>query len=68
MAPTETTCEERDCTAPAVTSKELHAGDVIATFELCQAHADRLDGEETPEVQPDDKGELMLILDNPPRQ
>jgi hypothetical protein len=66
MAPTGTTCEERDCTAPAVTSHELHAGDVIATFELCQAHADRLDGEETPELQPDDKGELQLILDNRP--
>ena len=66
MPSTGTTCEERDCTASAVTSHELHAGDVVATFELCQAHADRLQNEETPELQPDDKGELTLVLDNPP--
>lgn len=66
MEPTAKTCEERDCTAPAVTTHELHAGDVIATFELCQAHADRLDGDETPEVQPGDDGELVLILDSSP--
>ena len=66
MGTTGKTCEERDCTEPAVTSHDLHAGDVVATFELCQAHADRLDGEDTPELQPDDDGELVLILDNPP--
>ena len=66
MGTTEKTCEERDCTEPAVTSHDLHAGDVIATFELCQAHADRLDGDQTPEVQPGDDGELVLILDHPP--
>ena len=68
METTGKTCEERDCSAPAVTSHDLHAGDVVATFELCQAHADRLDGEKTPEVQPDDSGELVLILDNRPVQ
>jgi hypothetical protein len=66
MGSPEKTCEERDCTAPAVTSHDLHAGDVVATFELCQAHADRLDGDETPELQPDEDGELVLILDHPP--
>jgi hypothetical protein len=68
MTDAATTCEERDCTAPAVTSHELHAGDVVATFELCQAHADRLDGDETPELQPGADGELVLILDHSPAE
>ena len=68
METTEKTCEERDCTSPAVTTHDLHAGDVVATFDLCQAHADRLDGDETPELQPDEQGELTLILDHSPAE
>ena len=68
METLEKTCEERDCNSPAVTTRDLNVGDVMATFDLCQEHADRLDGEQTPELQPDDQGNLMLILDNSPAQ